>query len=230
MAVEQATQRGRRILALLPDDDRSRLLAATEDDRELFFMEFGKRQTRRLDEAIREHGPEVLDAAELEDLSRLSPDERREQFLEIYKRRVVRWVASHGRPEPLSERRWSAMTQMPPAEFRMAWDRLGARYGIDGPQRKARPRGGMLRLIEAMQRGQEAERLALSGLEPQERRRQLLERQRERVLVTVRELHAEGALDDAQLGSLVEAGDEDEFISRLRALASQLGRVRDERD
>ena len=226
MAVQRAGEMGRRILELLPPGDRSRLLAATDEDREMFFLEFEGRQARRLDKVIREHGPQFLSDAQLERLDDLGPQERRAQFLDLYKRRVERWITNRGRPEGLSERRWTAMQGMPPAEFRVAWERVCERYGVEGPTRRRGATGPMRRLVDAI-KGDASERLALSDLEPEERQATLRARQRERLLAVARDLHTQGELDDAQVAALM-AADDTQLHARLRSLSSDLEAQRDE--
>lgn len=221
MAVERAGEMGRRILTLLPPADRTRLLAASEEDREMFFLEFEQRQAKRLDRVVREYGSEFLSEAQVARLDELGPRERRAQFLELYKRRVARWVTNRGLPESISEQRWARLLEMPPSEFRQAWERVRERYGVDAPTRRSRPSGPMQRLIAAIQ-GDESEHLALSELEPEERQATLRARQRERVLAVARDLHSQGVLDDDQVAELL-AVDDEQYHAYLRSLAAKLG-------
>ena len=211
-------------MALLPAPDRKRLLAATPEDREVFLLDFEKRQSRRLDEAIAELGPQYLGEQELARLNRLGSKERREKFLEIFKGRVVRWVASHGLPGGLPERRWAAMARMEPHEFRLAWDRARKKYGIEGLSPRKPSGEPLIRLIDAIQADQGQARLELSDLKPRERRAQLDKRQQARVLAVAASLNAEGQLGDADLASLVEAEGTERFHAHLRRLVAGLGR------
>lgn len=224
MAVESASEQGQRIMALLPSRDRDRLLRATPEDRKLFFLDFEKRQARRLDEVIQELGPQYLEEMEPARLNRLGAKERREKFLEIFKNRIVRWVANRGLPEELPKRHWSAMARMAPHEFRLAWERARKKYGVEGLKPRKEAKDPLRRLIGAMQADQEGARLELSSLEPRERRAQLHRLQQSRILAVAKELNEEGLLRDDELAGLVEAGGSERFHGRLRQLVSELGR------
>lgn len=213
MAVAEAQSMGERILEMLPPEDRARLESASAEDRELFFLEFDKRQRRRMDEAIEEHGPDFLHPTDLERLRRLGPDERRGKFLEIVQRRTVRWIETTGLPEGLSERRWQVLAAMQPAEFWHAWERARDRHGFEGPIRRNR-RPHAAHLIERALKVDPEQHLLLAELPPDERQPLLQAEKRRRVVEAVRR----NKLVDEEGLSHLEGCTDAEFFLEVRQM------------
>ena len=226
MAVESASAQGQRIMALLPAEDRSRLLAATPEDRQLFLLDFEKRQARRLDDVVRKLGPQYLGTEALARLNMLEPAERRQRFLEIFQKRVVQWVGSRGLPEGLPQKRWQSMARMDPQGFQLAWERARKKYGVDGPRAPQTSPDPARRLVDALQIDLEGQRLDMSELEPRERRARLRKLQHERVLAVARELNAEGLIGDPELAELLKASGSERFTQYLREVIGRRGRTR----
>ncbi len=226
MAAEHARKMGQRILALLPAEDRERLLRARPEDREIFFLEFRQRQLRRLDEIIRRQAKNYLSDAERERLAGLSQAERRAKYLDFYKRHVRHWVAEHGLPDGVTPERWKALQEMPPIVFNLAWERIRERQGLPSAMRPEQATPGARRLFEAYWAGEERDRIDLEQLDPQERvQRQELWRKR-RVLAVARELEAEGILRPEEL-RMLQTADPAQLITSLRRLAGLLMRRED---
>lgn len=192
MVLAEARETSRRLWNKLSAEDRARLEGAGEEERLEFFVEFRRRQNKRIDRSMEELGPEFgFSPADLERLRGMSSDHRRQKFLEVVKRRTLRVVEIHGLPPELPAQRWTFVVQLPPEEFylailriRRSFPELGIPRKNDTPETTEAHR----RLVRSMQIDLDpAERLALSQLGREERGAEMRRLKRERALTVIRE-------------------------------------------
>ena len=229
MVADELRGQARRVEEKLPHDWRERLKQASPEDRRRFFKDF-KRQVRQ------EWGPRALESLgaeldvpreEVEAWKALPADRQRELLLELAKRQRRREVAEHGLPRGVDPAEWERLEGLPPERFfeeamrlreSSGWEPGRPFFGHppeDGPDAW---RDGARRFRSAARRRPE-DRLEFAHLSPEQRRVQVEQHRRQRLIGAVRD---SGLVAPEQLEELSRLPD-DQFWKRAREWNDELG-------